>query len=136
MLYKDYEGNEITELDALEAVETLIAARGFYMEVFEFVRDELELSDDVKLKFNEKLREFDRLLDYCSPAGEPVRIYPETYKNIQDVSYELMTIFGKQDMEEYVRAVTAFANQDPNRALELATIADEISDKYDKLREA
>lgn len=34
MSYKDYEGTEITELDALEAVETLIAARGFYMEVF------------------------------------------------------------------------------------------------------
>lgn len=33
MSYKDYEGTEITELDALEAVETLIAARGFYMEV-------------------------------------------------------------------------------------------------------
>lgn len=76
------------------------------------------------------------MLDYCSPAGEPVRIDPETYKNIQNVSYELMTIFGEQDMEEYVKTVTAFAKRDPNRALELATIADEISDKYDKLREA
>lgn len=47
-----------------------------------------------------------------------------------------MTIFDKQDMEEYVTSAKAVAYQNPNRALEVATIADEISDKYDELREA
>ena len=136
MMYTDYKGHEVSELDAREGIESIVAIREYTNDLMIWIRDTMELSEDQKQMFDATLNEFNNLLDYCSPKGEEIRIDPVTYKKLQHVSYKLMTVFGNEDEEFYYHKGMEYAKDHHEEAMEMAMICDEIRQKYYTLKEA
>lgn len=134
--YYDTVGHEITELAALEAIEQLVAMREYTNDLMMFIKKSENLTDEQNEEFDEWVREFNNLLDYCSPKGEPVRIDPETYKKLQEVCVKLINIFGEKDESYYYNKGMEYASEHHDEAIEMAMICEEIHNKYELLKEA
>lgn len=134
--YYDTVGHEITELAALEAIEQLVAMREYTNNLMMFIKKSENLTDEQNEEFDEWVREFNNLLDYCSPKGEPVRIDPETYKKLQEVCVKLINIFGEKDESYYYHKGMEYASEHHDEAIEMAMICEEIHNKYELLKEA
>lgn len=134
--YYDTVGHEITELAALEAIEQLVAMREYTNDLMMFIKKSENLTDEQNEEFDEWVREFNNLLDYCSPKGEPVRIDPETYKKLQEVCVKLINIFGEKDESYYYNKGMEYSSEHHDEAIEMAMICEEIHNKYELLKEA
>lgn len=134
--YYDTVGHEITELAALEAIEQLIAMREYTHDLMLFIKESEELTDEQNEKFDACMREYDNLLGYCSPKGEDVRIDPETYKKLQEVSLKLINVFGQKDEVYYYHKGMEYASEHHTEAIEMSMICEEIHKKYEALAEA
>lgn len=136
MMYTDYKGHEVSELEVKEGIESIVAIREYTNDLMIWIRDTMGLSEDQKQMFDATLNEFNNLLDYCSPKDEEIRIDPVTYKKLQNISYKLITVFGNEDEEFYYRKGMEYAKEHHEEAMEMAMICDEISQKYYNLKEA
>ena len=134
--FVDFGGNEVTELAAREGIEQILAIREYLNNLMVFLRDTTELSEEQIKEFDNTVREFNNTLDYCSPKGEEVRIDPETYRKLQNISMELMTICGKEDESYYYQKGVEYASEHQDEAIEMGRICYEIHKKYEALKEA
>ena len=134
--FVDFGGNEVTELDAREGIEQILAIREYLNNLMMFVRDTTELTEEQIKEFDNTLREFNNTLDYCSPKGEPVRIDPETYKKLQNISMLFMTILGTKDESYYHQKGVEYASEHQEEAIEMGRLCYEIHNKYELLKEA
>lgn len=129
--YVDVQGNPVSEREARLGVAQVCAILEHINDLLTFIKDTSDLTDEMKERFDNELKDLNNTLDYCMPANEEIRIDPETYAKLQTLSQNMMTIFGTKDESYYYQKGLEYASEHRDEANELAETLLEVAAKYD-----